>query len=222
MNIPQLLIGLYTEGPTDIRFLESIIKRSFEQVSYECQRELEILDIQTIKITKSSFINDVINASRKGVSDFGIMILCVHTDADNYSDTNAYNNKINPALAEIENTTGDICKVIIPVVPIQMIESWMLADKALLKKEIGTGKTDHELEISKRPEEYADPKETIKNAIRIANQEKTKRHRNELSISDLYLPIGQSVSIDTLKQIPSYNKFQNNIREALKRLNYLN
>jgi hypothetical protein len=222
MNIPQLLIGLYTEGSTDIRFLESIIKRSFEEISFECQGELEILDIQTIKINKSSFTNDVINASRQGVDNFGIMVLCIHADADDSSDNNVYEYKINPAMEEIKNNDEDICKIIVPLVPVQMTEAWMLADKELLKKEIGTNKDDAELDIYKNPEQYADPKETIQNAIRIANHERGKRHRNELSISDLYLPIGQSISIDTLKQIPSYNKFQDNIRIALKKLKYLN
>ena len=217
----QLLIGLYTEGTTDIRFLGSVIKRSFEAINYECQVDMEIFDIQNIKVNKSSFAEDVINASRRGIDDFGITILCVHADADNGNDTNVYNNKINPALSKIKNTTENLCDVIVPVVPVQMIESWMLADKELFKKEIGTDKTDNDLGIYKNPELYADPKEVIKNAIRIANQERGKRHRNELNISDLYLPIGQSVSIDKLRQIPSYCKFQDNVREALKKLNYL-
>ncbi|GAB6010718.1 DUF4276 family protein [Viscerimonas tarda] len=217
----QLLIGLYTEGPTDIRFLKSVIKRSFEKICYECQGDLEIFDIQEIKINKSSFVEDVINASHKGANDFGIMILCVHTDADNDSDEGVYRTKINPALIEIESTKENVCKVIIPVVPVQMIESWMLADRDLLRKEIGTGKTDNDLGIYKHPEQYASPKEVIKDAIRIANQEKVRRRRNELNISDLYLPIGQSISINMLEQIPSYKKFQDNIREALKKLNYL-
>jgi hypothetical protein len=97
----------------------------------------------------------------------------------------------------------------------------MLADKSLLKNEIGTNKTHNELGIYKNPEQYADPKTVIKDAIRIANQERTRRHRNELSISDLYLPIGQSIAINTLEQLPSYKKFQSNVREALKKLNYL-
>jgi hypothetical protein len=217
----QLLIGLYTEGPTDIRFLKSVIKRSFEETCYECLGELEIFDIQEIKINKSSFVGDVINASRKGVNDFGITILCVHTDADDSSDNNVYNNKINPALTEIENTKEDICKVIIPVVPVQMTESWMLADKELLKKEIGTNKNDTELDIYKNPEQYADPKAVIENAIRVASQERTRRHRKDLALSDLYLSMGQAISIDKLEQIPSYNKFQENIRKALRQLNYL-
>ena len=221
MPRPQLSIGLYTEGTTDVRFLTSVIKRTFEDICFECQGELEILDIQNIRINKGSFSEDVMSAARLGTTDFGIMVLCVHTDADDNTDTNVYQTKITPALSAFENSREDVCKNIVPVVPVQMTESWMLADKNLLKKEIGTTKNDNELGIYKIPEMYADPKETISTAIRIANQERPRRHRRDLSITDLYLRIGQKVSIDELKKVSSYCKFQENIREILKRMNYL-
>ena len=43
-------------------------------------------------------------------------------------------------------------KTSVIIVPIQMTESWMLAEKELLKKEIGTDKTDIELGIHRDPE----------------------------------------------------------------------
>ncbi len=218
---PQLLIGLYTEGPTDIRFLESIIKRTFEEICYECPNEVEILDIQKIKVTKSTFMDDVINASRKGVDDFGIMVLCIHADADSDTDADTYQYRINPAVAQVNSTQENICKVIVPIVPIQMTEAWMLADKVLLKKQIGTKKNDEELNINKRPEDITDPKQTIKDAIRISQEELRKRQRNELKITDLYLPIGQAISLESLKGLSSYQKFRESVYEALKQLNYL-
>jgi hypothetical protein len=217
MPTPQLLIGLYTEGTTDTRFLTNVVKKTFEEVCIECPKDMEILDILPVKVIKSSFVEDVMNASRQS----GITVLCVHVDADDSSDEKVYRNKITPALLMIEKTEDDICKTIVPIVPVQMTEAWMLSDKALLKKEIGTNMTDRDLGIDKEPERYSDPKETIKNAIRIAQRNKQKRHRRDLNISDLYMSTGQSVSIEKLKRLPSYNKFQDNIRNALRKLNYL-
>lgn len=190
-------------------------------MSFECLGQIEIADIQAVKIEKLSFVEDVINASRKGVNDFGIAILCVHADADDSNDKTVYRYKMNPALSEIEKQDDDVCKIIVPIVPVQMTEAWILADKNLLKKEIGTNKTDRELGIYREPEQYSDPKTTIEDAIRIAQRERPKRHRRELTIADLYMSIGQSVSIGKLKQLSSYNKFQDNIRRALGKLNYL-
>jgi hypothetical protein len=56
MSTPQLLIGLFTEGSTDILFLENVVKRTFEEICIECPRYIQVLDIYPIKITKSSFV----------------------------------------------------------------------------------------------------------------------------------------------------------------------
>lgn len=48
MPTPQLFIGLYTEGTTDIRFFKSVVKRTFDEISFECFNQIEILDIQVI------------------------------------------------------------------------------------------------------------------------------------------------------------------------------
>ena len=37
----QLFIGLITEGPTDVRFLQSVVERTFIDVAFECENDLE-------------------------------------------------------------------------------------------------------------------------------------------------------------------------------------
>ena len=45
----QIIIGFAAEGPTDVRFLESIVQRSFEDVAFECDGEVEILPVQCME-----------------------------------------------------------------------------------------------------------------------------------------------------------------------------
>jgi len=97
----------------------------------------------------------------------------------------------------------------------------MLADIELLKKEIGTSLSDVDLGLNRFPEYYANPKEAIENAIRITSSEKPKRRRCDLTISDLYLPIGQKMDLSKLKVLPSYRKFEESIRNSLRELNLL-
>ena len=97
----------------------------------------------------------------------------------------------------------------------------MLADKALLKQEIGTNKSDIELGINRHPETVSDPKEVISNAIRIAREELTQKRRRQLTITELYLPLGQSVDLSKLENLTSYQDFKKNIREAFVQLNLL-
>ena len=219
----QIFIGLMTEGNTDNRFLESVVKKTFDEIGFECNGDIETY-VRFISIDKTGlgFVEQVLASSKKGIEEFGIMILCVHSDADGTTDFNTFQNKIIPAKNEIDpKDENEYCKIITAVVPVQMIEAWMLADKELLKKEIGTNKTNNELNINRQPEEIANPKTVIEEAIRIARAELTRRKRKDLTISELYLPIGQKITIEKLNTLPSFLKFKDAIREAYRDLNYL-
>ena len=97
----------------------------------------------------------------------------------------------------------------------------MLADKELLKREIGTEKSDNELQIHRHPECIANPKESIETAIRIAREGLTKKRRKDLTISELYLPIGQALDLEKLEVLSSYQDFKSNIKEAFRKLHLL-
>lgn len=223
MAARQVFIGYTTEGSTDVRFLGKIIERTFEEIAYECIGDVEPV-IWPLKVDRNElpFKEYALKAAQQGVEEIGMMILCIHTDADDTTNQTALENKIAPAL-ELINAQNDnsTCKILVPVIPIQMTESWMLADKDLLKKEIGTTKTDDELKINRLPETIADPKAVIEEAIRIAQQEKTKRKRRELKIGEIYLPVGQKISFDKLEQLSSYRQFQDDIRQAYRELHLM-
>lgn len=223
MAARQVFVGFTTEGSTDVRFLRKIIERSFEEIAYECQGDVEpVVWPLEVKKTDLSFSEYALKAAQQGVEEIGMMILCIHSDADDATNQNVLDNKIAPARELIKAQSDDTtCKILVPAIPVQMMESWMLADKDLLKNEIGTTKTDNELGINRSPESITDPKAVIEEAIRIARQEKTRRRRKELRISDLYLPVGQKVSIDKLKELPSYRRFQEDIRQAYRELHLM-
>jgi hypothetical protein len=219
----QLFAGLFTEGSTDTRFLHSIVQKTLEATAFECSGQFDIY-VSPIEIdtTDLSFENQVLKASKKGMDELGISIICVHTDADNPSAIDTYENRIDKAKIELNNQNeADYCKILVAIVPIQETESWLLADKVLLKQEIGTNKTDNELGINRPPETISNPKEVISNAIRIAREGLTQRRRHDLTIADLYLPIGQSIDLSKLENLASYKDFKNNILTAFRQLNLL-
>lgn len=217
----QVIIGFTIEGRTDIRFLENVIQRSFEEVAFECSGQVEVLPVQYIEKQSGNFV-EVVNNYAQQAEKMGVMVLCVHADADAAADTDAFNYKINPAFTAVNHAQGeDVCKNLVAIVPVQMTEAWMLSDKDLLKAEIGTSKNDVELGIHRSPEVYADPKQVIETAIRIARQDLTRRRRRELTIGELYSLIGQKVALNTLENLPSYQKFKDAVRGAFRKLNYL-
>ncbi len=211
----EIIIGLLTEGTTDQRFLQNIIQRTFE--SFEL--EITIIDVVPLTKSKGSFTNNVLKASQEAFNS-GVNVLCVQADADNASNKGAYNNSINPAKKALDKASEQThCKILVPIVPIYMIEAWMLADKSLLKKEIGTDKSDNDLKINRKPERIADPKEIIENAIRIV-QKTSKRHQS-LNIAELYEPLGQAISLKELDKLSSYQDFKKNIEDVFKMLKLL-
>ncbi len=217
----QVIIGFTTEGSTDVRFLESLIQRTFEVVAFECDGRVEVLPAQYIESQTGTFTERITECARQAES-VGVMVLCVHIDADAKNDTKAFHERIDPAFAAARNLSESFaCQNLVAVVPVQMTEAWMLSDKRLLKEEIGTDKRDAELGIHKHPETYSDPKQVIEEAIRIARRELTRRRRRKLTIAELYLPIGQKVSLNKLDGLLSYQKFRQAVRTAFQKLGYM-
>lgn len=218
----QIVVGLIAEGDTDYRFLEPVIENTLMGIVFDCRGQIEVF-VKAIKCEKGdSFTDYVLNASQKGYEEYGITMLVVHTDADNISSANAYQNKINPARTLLQNQTDDArCKSMVALVPVRETESWMLADKDILIGQIGTRKGLVELNIAGNPETFNNPKERIEEAIRIGRAEMPKKLRNSLRISDLYSYIGQTIQIEKLQTFDSFVDFENNIKDALIDLNFL-
>ncbi|TRX42277.1 DUF4276 family protein [Flavobacterium restrictum] len=166
-----------------------------------------------------SFIDQILEASKIGYEKYSMLILFVHTDSDDINDTLVFESKIIPAQKKIAAQDEAIfCKHIIAIVPIQMTESWMLADTQLIKDEIGIDKTDGELGLNSNPETINNPKKLIQEIIRLSKLDLTKRRRGKgLDISDLYQIIGQKIE---LNKLPSYLKFKGSLIEKLRELNF--
>lgn len=219
-----VIVGLTTEGTTDVRFLETVVEQAFEYVALECSKDIDIfvMPLDTTKIGYDSFADYVVAASKEALQ-VGTTTVAVHSDADNnsYDQRKEYNFRpANDALSALPDE--EVCKLLTPIIPVRMIEAWMLADKNLLRVEIGTRLSDSALGIDGNPETMADPKERISIAIRIANENAT--HKNpvkNVDISDLYEILGQQLQPDQLMRIDSYRRFLDEIRQTYRELGIL-
>ncbi len=215
-----LQIGYTTEGTTDIRFLENIIRKSFEKIALECESEIEVYQPEYLRKEGNGFINQINTIAQK-YSFFHV--ICVHCDSDSPSIENVLQNSITPAFTAVAQLEDTACKNLVALIPVQMTEAWMMADLNLLKEKIGTDKSNMDLGLPVKVnaiEGISDPKKVINDALRIAQQEQPKR-RKKLSISQLYSPISQELSIELLEELPSYRLFLENVRYSLRKLNYL-
>lgn len=222
-NYVFLNICLYTEGTTDIRFLENIVQQTYERTAIQAYGEIDIeLHVITIDKTGLNFTQQVLKAAQKAKQEYGATIICVHSDADSSSIDNTLNTKFVPAQRCLLEQENDSCsKILVNLIPVHMTEAWILADKRLLKQQIGTTLSDTELNLNKDPESISNPKQAIENAIRIARQNIVKRRRRNLGIGELYAPLGQLINIDQLMDLKSYRQFWDNVINSLKQLNLM-
>ena len=109
--MPNILTIAYSvEGPTDVRFLQNIIQRTFEEVALLCVGDVEVFEAMPISNPKKgNFMDNAIEIARQA-DEMGINVLCIHTDADSDSDENAFYHKINPAFDAILKSKLPICK----------------------------------------------------------------------------------------------------------------
>ena len=228
MAVPQLYIAFTGEGSTDNRFLENIIKRTIvDMVFNECSMDLEVEDIIILTTSKigKKFDEYFVDAVRDALNS-GAYLLIVHTDSDkdNYEERIAH--KFFPAIEALRNSEDsdirDYEQKIVPIIPIRMIEAWMLANKSIFKEEVGTTLPDSDLDITGDPERMSDPKQKINNALKIAKERSSRNRRLNIDdISELYSPLSNKIPFDDLKRLNSYNKFTDNLRKALRALGYL-
>jgi hypothetical protein len=116
----QIFVGLFTEGTTDVRFLESIVRRTLEEMAFsDCKSQLSI-EVTPIEIRKTglTFVQQVLKAAEKSFLK-GINLLCVHSDADQNKLDFVLNHKIIPAQNELTKQNEDVyCKLLLPLIPI--------------------------------------------------------------------------------------------------------
>lgn len=216
--MPKYILPAYSgEGPTDERFLGQIIQRTLDELLLDADQQ--IFSQSTLWIGKVSGREEIVTAARKA-NEYTVQLYCVHADSDGPSYEKAFKERLKPAFShyEAERKEGDEM-ILIPVIPVQMTEAWMLADTDLLKRLIRTGRDDNELGWTGAPEKKANPKEVIKRGLRIANQDKGTHLKAE--IGPLYGDMAEHIDLEKLQKLSSYNKFRASLQAALVKLGYL-
>ena len=212
----QVLIGFVAEGSTDERFLLSVIERVFQRLALrEGTGQFDVLEPQYEAFPREQLTDYIRNAATEFADYYDI--LCIHCDADNRDDRAFRREVLRPALeahAAKLREGQHLVPHIVPIVPVRTLENWMLADTAVLKREMATTLNDLTLGLQHPPESYTNPKATIGRAIRIDFEQGSGR-RNMNKLTDLYQPIGENASLDELLKLPSFQKFYQAARQSL-------
>jgi hypothetical protein len=223
----SLLLGLYAEGHSDYLFLPAVIQRTSRWLlEQHKQMEVRTLPIKSIILNETGLgqAESIVQAACRAIDCHALII---HTDADHRTSEPALRERYQPGYQQVQQMREhreQICKHLLPLVPIQMTEAWMLADQeTLLQRVIGTSMNAQSLGLPTRARQIeadADPKSTFNRVVQRAYQHRSRRHR-QIDITPYYESLAQQIKLERLHFLPSYQQFVKDLTDTLKTLNFI-
>lgn len=216
-----LVLALYAEGRTDERFLPVIAQRTAEDIlARQGRATVDVLEpISLNRDIDRQFrrrVERIVEAARRA---FGYHALIIHADADHPAAEQALEERIQPGI-EAAQSRDSVCHELIPLVPVQKVEAWMLADAEALRQVVGTSVDANVLGLPARPhqvESEPDPKWRLQQAVQVALANRPRRRR-QLNIGELYEPLARRIRLVQSRGVPAYRQFVNDLTGALVEL----
>jgi len=217
-----IIFALYAEGRTDERFLPLIIQRTAIDILIRRGKKIVYVADPAVLVLEnpepSSRAERILRAAQQAS---GYHALIVHADADHPTAYQAMKERIQPGFERVltERDKNEVCRQLVPIIPIRMTEAWMLADIEALQEVIGTDLDAERLGISKKRniESDTDPKQTIKEAVRNAEANSSPRRRR-IKLASLYEPLAGRIRLERLQSLSAYRQFADDLTKTLAAL----
>lgn len=218
-----LVMALYAEGRTDEGFLPVVIQRTAEQVlAHRGNTVVDVLEPivlnHTIDLQFRARDERILEAARRAS---GFHALIVHADADYPTPVRALQERFLPGQTRVDQARVarelSVCDHLVPIIPIQTTEAWMLADHAALCEVIGANLTAEALGIPAHPhqvESDPDPKRTLNSVIQRALAQRPRRRRR-IDPRSVYEPLARQINLARLSSVPAYARFMADLTQTL-------
>ena len=218
-----LTIAFTGEGPTDVRFLSSIIRRTAEDLlTHHGTGQVDVLDPIAFPRPKGGGHTGAEKLLAVAQQTAGFHCLVIHADADATSPEAALTERLAPGQALIAANNAAQQQLVL-LVPVTMTEAWMLADTPLLQDALDTDLEvvrDLSLPRPNRAEQIAHPKNELNRAINEIQAAVPPRQRQATGelMADLYAQLAE-VPLTSLRKLASFRQFEANFLGVLIALN---
>lgn len=202
----KITYTLLADGRSD-RALMNIIKWSIRRINERMAIDGEYADLGGMKFPPKNLGDRIDAANKHYPSD----VLFIHRDAENES-LETREEEIKKHLSE--STVGNSPIFIIPV---RMMEAWLLIDKAAIAKAAGNREFKGDLEIPKikNIEKESNPKKLLQDLIYKAS-EKAGRARKKLNIHQAVHLVSNNINdFSSLLSVPSFARFYDSLEDFL-------
>ncbi len=224
--IRQLRLAVYVEGNSDESFLPALIKRTAEWVLGQSGNSVtvDVRDPKVIKLSSTPAARDraILEVARVAHSYHALI---VHSDADKRTQSKALKERYQPGynLVLQAKEQDKLCQHLLPIIPVRMIEAWMLVDYEALREVIGTEVKESDLHLprkAKQVEALPDPKQIFNEVIRRAVADRSMRQRAKIikSVNTLFEPLGRTISLERLNEVPAFQVFVRDLSATLTKL----
>lgn len=218
----QLVVALFAEGRTDERFLPVVIQRTADWILRQRALTLvEVLEPETMEPDSEAGnqAERILSVARKAA---GYHALIVHADADAPTREDALAHRIEPGWQLVREAENQICRALLPIIPVRMTEAWMMADVEAFRQVVGTDLPADQLGFPNQPHEVEsiqDPKQELGVAL---NQVFTgQRRRRKVNLGQYYEPLARRIRMEVLERVPAFRAFADDLTELLQRLSFI-
>lgn len=196
-------LALIAEGRSDDLFLPEVLRRSAQDV---CGAWVDVSTPLTVRAgTGPGTHADLIRALEREDGAFAAVVF--HQDGKSHPDA------VRRALAgfgEKLRRSGRR-EPLVSVVPVQETEAWALADGDALRAVLGVTWSDAQMGLPRRTRDLEtdpDPKATLRRLFERATSWDV----------DFLAQLGECVSLERLRELPSFQCWENDLAEALQTL----
>lgn len=150
--------------------------------------------------------------AQKAIEFYPCDILIVHRDSEGES----YEYR----LREIEQNLNQLNKKFIPLIPVKMLEAWLLFDITAIRKAANNPSSRVALNIPKinRVEQTADPKNILFDSLKTAS-EQTGRKLDKLDLNQARVRVSELIDdYSPLLTLESFSSFKNQLDRCITRL----
>jgi hypothetical protein len=216
--VRPLFLAVYAEGRTDERFLPVLVQRTAERLL--TRRGVEPVDVFEPVIVVDDLGGKlptreecIVEAAQRAANYHALV---VHADADDRARDAAIAERFEPGAARVQEVAKQgvkVCGQLLPVIPVRMVEAWMIADPDALDATIGPGFSTPLRARAEPPrlvEAVSDPKTMLEARLR-----EFRGRRRPLPLGEIYEPLARRVALERLERVPAYQQFVSDLTEVL-------
>lgn len=213
-------LALYAEGPTDYLFLGPLLQRVAEELALDARGTVDVSEV--LPLNEPPEFRDrprdqrILKAAELAVSQW--RILFVHADGA-ANPVKARVEQVEPALEAVEARmlSGKVCAV----VPVRETEAWALCDPEAFRgsKARAAAVARYRDQTGDSPESDRDPKKSLRDILNSGLKPSARRGKTERDVT--LRDLGERVDLERLRGLPSFERFEEEFRQALLALGVL-